>query len=265
MSDSQFPPPLGDELLSSSDRTILGSAAADVPGPHGKANLLRALGAAGVIGAASTVGTASQAATVGAAATSATAGLGAATFLKIGGTLAVVGALAGGAWTASHPTVKQASAPQAKVLASSVPQTATVASAPATVSQPVPPVPPVSPVPPVPVAAPAPVEVPSAIPPRVTRPLAPPVRPILPPTAAPIAIAPALSAPPVAAPPHAASIEAHDLEHEANALATAREALARGDAAAALAALDRYDASYPSGQLHREASILRARALSSIP
>jgi hypothetical protein len=44
-------------------------------------------------------------------------------------------------------------------------------------------------------------------------------------------------------------------------LEAARAALVRSDAAAALAALDRYDRSFPGGALRTEATMLRVEAL----
>ena len=244
MSDSHFPPPLGDELLSSTDRAILGSASGDAPGPDGKANLLRALGAAGVIGAATasvgtaTVGTATTGTALGASTKGA---IGAATFLKIGGAVAIVGALAGGAWTATHPAEPVETAP--------VPvTTAPVMAAPHASPDP---------------RERAPVPVASAAPSPTTPLLVPPLpvvsrsapRPVT--SVAPIAPPVSSGEPPTTASPSNAT---HDLEEEARALATARQSLAHGDNRGALEALDRYDAQYPDGQLRPEASILRARA-----
>jgi hypothetical protein len=51
------------------------------------------------------------------------------------------------------------------------------------------------------------------------------------------------------------------LARELRALDSARSALARGDAAGALAELDRHDRAFPTGPLRTEAAVLRAEAL----
>ena len=185
-----------------------------------------------------TVGTATTGTALGASTKGA---IGAATFLKIGGAVAIVGALAGGAWTATHPAEPVETAP--------VPvTTAPVMAAPHASPDP---------------REPAPVPVASAAPSPTTPLLVPPLpvvsrsapRPVS--SVAPIAPPVSSGEPPTTASPSNAT---HDLQEEARALATARQSLAHGDNRGALEALDRYDAQYPDGQLRPEASILRARA-----
>ena len=76
---------------------------------------------------------------------------------------------------------------------------------------------------------------------------------------------------PAEATPNSNKVAGHDLKGspvqpstlsgEVGALQVARNALARDDAAAALAALDRYKSRYPAGRLAPEATVLRIEAL----
>jgi hypothetical protein len=75
----------------------------------------------------------------------------------------------------------------------------------------------------------------------------------------------AVAAPPVASaappaplpPPVIAGVQQTEREKEAGALANAREAVSRGDTAAAIRTLDNYDATHPNGSLRAESAALR--------
>jgi TolA-binding protein len=80
-----------------------------------------------------------------------------------------------------------------------------------------------------------------------------------PPETAP-SIAPKIVSAPRSAPPSAPSTES-PLARELESLDRARSALNRGDAAGALADIDRYERAFPRGSLRNEAQVLRAEAL----
>lgn len=104
------------------------------------------------------------------------------------------------------------------------------------------------------VAPPAAAEEPSDIAPE---PLAPPAKSPSPARVAALPPAPSTVLPPPAPRSVIPGVAQTEREKEAGILANAREAVARGDTAAAIRMLDNYDATHPNGSLRAESAALR--------
>lgn len=207
------------------ERTLLRSARGDAPSDGSRRKTLIALGLAGGVGGAAATTTATSTAAVALKGSAAMGGAGLIKWIGVGviAGFAVIGA--------------------ARMIA---PKKAAVTISP-THPQAVPYPGPAKPA----LIAPSPANPPPSPPPQA----APPPAPLPSEEPAPAEAPKSTSAPPIAQP------AATSLTYEVAALDRAREALAAGDAAGALRALDDHDRRFPGGMLGPEATVLRIEAL----
>lgn len=211
------------------ERSLLRSARGDSPSDGSRRKTLIALGLAGGVGGAAATTTATSTATSTAAvAIKGSAAMGGAALIEWIGVGVITGFAVIGA--ASMIAPKRAAAPISPAHPQGVPNPGPAQSA---------------------LVAPGPANPPPSSPPEA----APPPAPLPTEEPAPVEV------PKSAAPPPIAQPAATSLTYEVAALNRAREALAAGDAAGTLRALDNHNRRFPGGMLGPEATVLRIEAL----